>query len=261
MQYQGWYIKLSTLDRRIQLGLVLLPLLLVFVLCLGLGLGVGGGQCVLGQYRGSRSSTEAGLECVAWSSLNRSVHSVTPDRWGEGDQEQEKACIQTRDMLILIIARYPTGDLGDHNYCRNPDSSAGPWCYTSSLTNTFDYCPVSCNSSSPLLAASPRRMANSDWSCDSSITVLHPSLPRAGGVYTMTSHVGHVKVSYICTSHSGPMAGECTARAAPEVPAHCSVSPGTDCTGETAVYWSTGFFDSVNFGVRLLDSCSLSLVS
>ena len=80
VRYQPWYIHLSTLDRRLLLALALLPLLLVVLLVLAVGLSVGS-ACAGGRYRGTAGSTATGLACVPWGRLNRSVHTVTPDRW------------------------------------------------------------------------------------------------------------------------------------------------------------------------------------
>ena len=80
VRYQPWYIHLSTLDRRLLLALALLPLLLVVLLVLAIGLSAGS-ACAAGRYRGTAGTTATGLACVPWSRLNRSVHTVTPDRW------------------------------------------------------------------------------------------------------------------------------------------------------------------------------------
>ena len=38
---------------------------------------------------------------------------------------------------------YPDFGLGDHNYCRNPDSSTKPWCYNSEGTEPrYQFCDV-----------------------------------------------------------------------------------------------------------------------
>ena len=80
LQYTPCYIRLSTLDRRLQASLLLLPLLLVLVVVVAACLSLPGDSCREGQYRGSMARTERGLECVDWSRLNRSLHTVTPDR-------------------------------------------------------------------------------------------------------------------------------------------------------------------------------------
>ena len=32
--------------------------------------------------------------------------------------------------------------IGDHNYCRNPDSEPGPWCYTMDPAVRWEFCDV-----------------------------------------------------------------------------------------------------------------------
>lgn len=41
--------------------------------------------------------------------------------------------------LLPVPPRYPEKDLDD-NYCRNPDSSVGPWCYTTDPAREREYC-------------------------------------------------------------------------------------------------------------------------
>ncbi|XP_068617202.1 phosphoinositide-3-kinase-interacting protein 1 [Brachionichthys hirsutus] len=61
-------------------------------------------------YRGPQQSSSAGLTCLHWTNATRDYDvSVTPDS--------------------------QTG-VGDHNYCRNPDSSEGPWCYVAGPDGT-----------------------------------------------------------------------------------------------------------------------------
>lgn len=33
--------------------------------------------------------------------------------------------------------------LGDHNYCRNPDDDAMPWCWTQPTLGNWEYCDMS----------------------------------------------------------------------------------------------------------------------
>ena len=47
----------------------------------------------------------------------------------------------TSVMLPQRYFRYPDEDLVE-SYCRNPDSSERPWCYTSLTAKTFDFCSV-----------------------------------------------------------------------------------------------------------------------
>ena len=34
------------------------------------------------------------------------------------------------------------GYVGSHNYCRNPDSDTGVWCFTTDANTIFEYCAV-----------------------------------------------------------------------------------------------------------------------
>ncbi|XP_063675247.1 plasminogen-like [Bolinopsis microptera] len=62
------------------------------------------------QYRGYKARTENGLVCQKWTSQTPNQH--------------------TRKM-----SKFPDAGLGDHNYCRNPESEdTGPWCYNSEGT-------------------------------------------------------------------------------------------------------------------------------
>lgn len=47
--------------------------------------------------------------------------------------------------------RYPDKGLDD-NYCRNPDSSERPWCYTTDPSREREYCRIRVCSKSPLVA-------------------------------------------------------------------------------------------------------------
>jgi len=161
LRYQPWWIYLTTLDRRLLVALLAGPPLLLLILALAIGLSVGS-ECSNGRYTGRASITQSGLRCVPWNRLNRTLHTVTPDR-------------------------YPDEDLVE-SYCRNPDSSERPWCYTSLTAKTFDFCSVaSCNSSSKAAPdSSTGPPAGTDWACDETVTVLHPALQQASGVFRAT---------------------------------------------------------------------------
>jgi len=67
-------------------------------------------------YRGPLQVTESGERCQKWTAQSPHSHSRTP-------------------------ANYPGAGLGDHNYCRNPDSEeGGAWCYTTNSYQRWDYC-------------------------------------------------------------------------------------------------------------------------
>ncbi|XP_048855694.1 phosphoinositide-3-kinase-interacting protein 1 [Brienomyrus brachyistius] len=63
-----------------------------------------------GDYRGEQLSTSSGQECLNWITV-------------------------TRDFNLTAYTDVQSG-VGDHNYCRNPDSSDRPWCYVASENGT-----------------------------------------------------------------------------------------------------------------------------
>ncbi|PNJ34674.1 PLAT isoform 7 [Pongo abelii] len=84
---------------------------------------IGNSDCYFGNglaYRGTHSLTESGASCLLWNSM----------------------------ILIgkVYTAQNPNAQalgLGKHNYCRNPDGDAKPWCHV--LKNrrlTWEYCDV-----------------------------------------------------------------------------------------------------------------------
>ena len=68
-------------------------------------------------YRGHVAVTNTGKTCQKWTSQVPFEHSQNLNSPDEG--------------------------LGDHNYCRNPDSEPlGPWCYTVDPAVRWAYCDV-----------------------------------------------------------------------------------------------------------------------
>ena len=69
-------------------------------------------------YRGHVAVTNTSKTCQKWTSQAPHKHHRTPKE-------------------------YPLAGLGDHNYCRNPDSEPnGPWCYTEDPAERWEYCDV-----------------------------------------------------------------------------------------------------------------------
>jgi len=68
-------------------------------------------------YRGTVSTTPNGRTCQQWTNQSPHQHTMLPEN-------------------------YPNSGLGDHNYCRNPDNAAGPWCYTTDPAQRWEYCDV-----------------------------------------------------------------------------------------------------------------------
>ena len=69
-------------------------------------------------YRGTLSVTASGATCQHWTSQEPHAHDHTP-------------------------ANFAGSGLGDHNYCRNPDSSPdGAWCYTTDPGTEREACDL-----------------------------------------------------------------------------------------------------------------------
>ena len=67
------------------------------------------------EYCGTLNSTRTGNICQSWALQDPHEHVI-----------------------------FPSGNVGDaKNYCRNPDDSAGPWCYTTNENVRWEYCNVS----------------------------------------------------------------------------------------------------------------------
>ncbi|XP_060061215.1 apolipoprotein(a)-like isoform X2 [Erinaceus europaeus] len=73
-------------------------------------------------YRGNISMTASRLTCQNWSEQNPHNHSYSPKK-----------------HLSKALVR---------NYCRNPDGSSAPWCYTTDPSVRWEYCNIpSCDAS------------------------------------------------------------------------------------------------------------------
>mmetsp|Transcript_26261 Transcript_26261/g.51426 ORF Transcript_26261/g.51426 Transcript_26261/m.51426 type:complete len:202 (-) Transcript_26261:66-671(-) len=78
-------------------------------------------------YRGLMSSTVSGLKCQKWSDSKP---------WNASDIKP------AADNTKGDISKWGNG-IGNHNYCRNPDSSMDkPWCYTSDPKKEKELCEI-----------------------------------------------------------------------------------------------------------------------
>ena len=83
-------------------------------------------------YRGRVSVTTDGVDCQSWM-----------EQWPHNHG--------------FLDAYFPGTGLGSHSECRNPDNSAGPWCFTRNPSIRRAYCDVpSCSTLEMRLAASSK---------------------------------------------------------------------------------------------------------
>ena len=68
------------------------------------------------EYRGRVNRTRSGLACQRWDSQKPHLHHNRPSSKSDAALE--------------------------HNFCRNPDGEAKPWCYTTSLKTRWDFCEI-----------------------------------------------------------------------------------------------------------------------
>ncbi|XP_078621287.1 uncharacterized protein LOC144887761 [Branchiostoma floridae x Branchiostoma japonicum] len=67
-------------------------------------------------YRGHKAVTKSGKTCQRWDSQTPHKHTIT-------------------------TAKYPSSGL-EENFCRNPSSSSGPWCYTTDPKERWELCDI-----------------------------------------------------------------------------------------------------------------------
>jgi len=72
-------------------------------------------------YKGKVNVTKSGYKCQNW--MKDSPHGHGFNAW------------------YHYLTR-KTYDIGNHNYCRNPDGEPGPWCYTTNKSKRWEVCDM-----------------------------------------------------------------------------------------------------------------------
>ena len=112
-------------------------------------------------YTGTISVTESGLRCQKWTAQAPHAHSYTP-------------------------ANYPDANLGDHNYCRNPNNARRPWCITDKPYRRAEFCAVpACSSNDDYM--------NDVWEYDMGFDTWTEHLPSSTSAKPMR-RAGHACV-------------------------------------------------------------------
>lgn len=75
-------------------------------------------------YRGYKDTTVNNFTCLSWSKQTKAVEDENGEFSGYW-MESDGAAMQ---------------GVGNHNYCRNPDGTARPWCYTTNNARRWDHC-------------------------------------------------------------------------------------------------------------------------
>ncbi|KAI3372852.1 hypothetical protein L3Q82_023303, partial [Scortum barcoo] len=127
-------------------------------------------------YRGGQQSSSSGLTCVNWTNT-------------------------TRDYDVGLLPDSQTG-VGDHNHCRNPDSSERPWCYIAAPDGTLqrEFCAIAtCKESASTVPAEAESLSPSGTTL--STESFQPAKSRAaqGEVAAVQPVMGISQRVQICT--------------------------------------------------------------
>lgn len=114
-------------------------------------------------YRGTVDHTESGTECQRWDMQHPHKHPYHPHKYqlrtvcSTGQHAAPAmpcagALGPPSTAAPCLCTRYPDKGLDD-NYCRNPDSSERPWCYTIDPGREREYCHIRLCSTSRLVSS------------------------------------------------------------------------------------------------------------
>ncbi|KAM4616558.1 phosphoinositide-3-kinase-interacting protein 1 [Polymixia lowei] len=119
------------------------------------------------EYRGGKQSSSSGLTCLVWTNT-------------------------TRDYDVTSHTDSETG-VGDHNYCRNPDSSERPWCYIAGPDGMVQRqsCSVdTCKEQPPTIAAEAGSLSSGGATARTQVVEPAKSGPAQGEVAAVQPVMG-----------------------------------------------------------------------
>lgn len=96
-------------------------------------------------YRGEVDVTESGRECQRWDLQHPHAHPFQPDKYVGRDLMLRVGLNPTgagpASQGLVTTPRFLDKALND-NYCRNPDGSERPWCYTTDPDIEREFCDL-----------------------------------------------------------------------------------------------------------------------
>ncbi|XP_010221650.1 PREDICTED: hepatocyte growth factor-like protein [Tinamus guttatus] len=146
-------------------------------------------------YRGAVDHTESGTECQRWDLQHPHKHPYHPDNAcfrGKGEGYRGRVNVTASGIPCqrwdaqephkhhFVPEKYPCKDLQE-NYCRNPDGSEAPWCFTMRPSLRVAFCFQIQRCATELGAQAGDRVPSTlEHAAGTALTAARPARDRAG---------------------------------------------------------------------------------